>query len=75
MMVKRKPDVHRASTLRVNVNRARHLTFDFVNDDFVSVTRSKSTKSKTDDTNKSELGTVTIQENVTATESSEITTM
>ena len=63
-MIKRYTQKHRASTLRVDVSQARHFTFDFVNDDFVSVTRTLS-NSKTiqsdDGTNKTELETITEQ--------------
>ena len=41
-MIKRYTQKHRASTLHVDVSQARHFTFDFVNDSFVSVTRTKS---------------------------------
>ena len=42
------------STLRVNVSQARHLTFDFVNDVFVSVTKRKSHRSATKNVDNSE---------------------
>ena len=59
---------HRASTLRVDISQARHFTFDFVNDSFVSVTRTKSkreTINSDDDANKTELKT--IAEHITVT--------
>ena len=69
-MIKRYTQKHRASTLQVDVSQARHFTFDFVNDSFVSVTRTKS-KRKTinsdDGANKTELETIA-EYNTEATE-------
>ena len=61
---------HRASTLRVDISQARHFTFDFVNDSFVSVTRTKSkrkTINSNDGANKTELETIAVY-NTEATE-------
>ena len=41
-MIKHYTQKHRASTLRIDVSQARHFTFDFVNDSFISVTRTTS---------------------------------
>ena len=66
---------HRKSTLHVNVAHARHLTFDFVNGAFVSVTKRKSNQSATKCDN-NELEVTTIENNnVVRIESAESTVL
>ena len=47
----------------MNVSQARHLTFDFVNDDFVAVTKRKSHRSATKNVDNSEHGVTAIENN------------
>ena len=59
----------------MNVSRARHLTFDFVNDVFTSVTRRKTRNmTKTDNTGEVEV-TAIAEENILNIENTEVTVM
>ena len=60
----------------MNVSQARHLTFDFINDAFVSVTKRKSHRSATKNIDNTGLGVTTIENhNVVRIESAESTAM
>ena len=67
----------RASTLRLNVSNARHLTFDFIDDAFVPVPKEKSTHKGTrhaaDDNTRLEV--TRTKDNMVSTESAEATVM
>lgn len=67
-MINHEEQKQRASTLLVNVSQARHFTFDFINDTFVSVTRRESYRSTKRNASKSSGVTAIVEENIVANE-------